>query len=128
MITKKRKITNILTVIIIIVAISFGVLFYFKISNLKNNSGDKKEKQRVENLLKEKSSLLLKISEIYNFPDGEDPTIATVSDPAALVNKIPFTNSQIGDKVLFFPGAGKVVLYRPSINKIIDIAAVQKSN
>ncbi len=125
---KKKKIINFSIAIIFIIAIIFGILFYSKLSNLKFGTDNKKEKQRVENLLKEKNNLILKVSEIYNFPDAEEPVIATVSDPSSLINKLPFNNSKIGDKVLFFSKAGRVVLYRPEINKIIDIATVKKSD
>ena len=68
------------------------------------------------------------MAEIYLIPTGEEPTIATVSDPAALKNQSFFSSSAKGDKVLIFTQAGKAVLYRPSINKIVEVAPINKND
>lgn len=52
----------------------------------------------------------------------EEPTIATVSDPESLKGQPFFMNAKIGDKVLIYSTAGKAIIYRPSINKVIEIA------
>lgn len=54
----------------------------------------------------------------------ETPTIATVADKTKLEGQAFFTNAQNGDKVLIFSSSGKVILYRPSIKKIIDISTI----
>ena len=106
-------------IIVVITAIIFGVIFYLKINKSNNlflNSHDK-----------EMNNIISKVSKLYLFPVGEDPTIGTVSDPRALKDQAFFSLSQKGDNVLIFSKLGKAILYRPSINKIIDIVSV-KSN
>ncbi len=55
-------------------------------------------------------------------PNGETPTIATVSDPEALKDQVFFVDAQKGDKVLIYSNAKKAILYRPGDDKIITIA------
>ncbi len=116
---KKYNIINIIIILIATVAMTFGGLFYFKLKRLEveNISLNKKDK--------EINSIVSKISSIYLFPEGEIPTIAIVSDPALLKGQSFSNLSQKGDNVLIFSKIGKAVLYRPSINKIIDIASIK---
>lgn len=103
---------------IVIVVLCFGGFFYYKIHKFQNTSKGVKE-QEVTNVISE-------VSKLYLFPEEESPTIATVSDPLALKNQSFFNSSEVGDKVLIFTNAGRAVLYRPSINKIIEITSVKK--
>ena len=112
----KRKFTNIVLLVIVITSLSFGGYFYYKFRALKNNPNAQVQK--------EAEDLLAQVAQIYLIPTGEEPTIATVSDPNALKNQSFFTQSQKGDKVLIFTKAGRAVLYRPSINKIIETAPI----
>ncbi len=52
----------------------------------------------------------------------ENPTIASISDASKLREQPFFAKAQNGDKVLIFNAAQKAVLYRPSTNKIIEVA------
>jgi hypothetical protein len=126
---KKGKLINISILLIAIIAILFGVFFYSKLHKLQSNyskqTPEVSEKQKA--VEKEIDNLISKVSQIYLFPANETPTIATVSDPEVLKGKSFFTLSQKGDKVLLFAKAGKAVLYRPSINKIIDTVSIQSS-
>lgn len=119
---KKRKFINIIIMLVAIIAICFGGFFYYKLHKLQNNSNQNQVKE------KEVDSLLLKVSDLYLLPEGERPTIATVSDPLALKDKSFFTLSQKGDKVLIFSKAGKAILYRPSIDKIIETVSIQSNS
>ncbi len=103
---------------IFIVALCFGGYFYYKIHKFQNTPKDAKEQEVMD--------VVYSVSKLYLFPYGESPTIATVSDPLALKNQSFFNSSEIGDKVLIFTNAGKAVLYRPSINKIIEITSIKK--
>ncbi len=76
----------------------------------------------------EAKDLLTKVSKLYLLPNNEDPTVATVSDPEILKDQSFFILSEKGDKVLIFNKAGKAVLYRPSLNKIIEIAPIKNNS
>ena len=98
-----------------------GVGFYFYSQN-----------QHAQNLLKdpaaaaqeEISSLRNKVGRHIQLPQEETPTVATVSDKSKLEGQAFFANAQTGDKVLIFSKAGKAILFRPEIDKIIEVAPV----
>jgi len=117
-IIKKRTFFNFVIIFIAIVVICFGTIFYFKLNKIKLQDSAK---------TKETTSLISKVSRLYLFPEGETPTIATVSDPQLLKGQAFFTQSEKGDSVLIFLKAGKAVLYRPSIDKIIEIAPIKNN-
>lgn len=115
----KQKIINIAISVIALVAIGLGGYFYYQLRLLKTNP---------QTMAKEEvTDLVSKISKIYLLPIGEDPTIATVSDPEALKNQSFFNESIKGDKVLIYTKAGKAILYRPSIGKIIETAPINNN-
>jgi len=116
---KKRKVINVVILLVALVAIIFCVYFYYKLNSLDKDP-NKENKTEVK-------SLLEKVTKIYLVPAGEEPTVATVSDPDTLKGQQFLMDAEKGDKVLIFIKAGKAVLYRPSIDKIIETAPI-KSN
>jgi len=62
-----------------------------------------------------------KVGKIMMLPN-ESPTLATVTDVGKLKNQSFFANAENGDKVLIFPSTQKAILYRPGVNKIIEVA------
>jgi len=112
----KQKIFNIVIIIVALVAVALGGYFYYQLKTIKTNP-QTVAKEEVE-------TLISKVSKLYLLPIGEDPTVATVSDPEALKNQSFFTQSEKGDKVLIYTKIGKAILYRPSIDKIIETAPI----
>lgn len=113
----KQKFLNRLMILIVCIAVAFGGYFYYKLRILEKNTNQKKETQ----------DLLGKVAKLYLIPPGEEPTVATVSDPEKLKSQAFFSLSQKNDKVLIFTKAGRAVLYRPSIDKIIEIAPINNT-
>jgi type II secretory pathway pseudopilin PulG len=70
----------------------------------------------------ENQDLIKKVGELVALPNDEQPTIATVSDPAKLADQPFFARTKVGDKVLIYQKAGKAILYRPAEHKIIELA------
>ena len=64
--------------------------------------------------------LVRDVSKLIILPE-ESPTIATVTDPKALVGQPFFEKAETGDRVLVFTDAKKAILYRPSIKKIVEV-------
>lgn len=116
----KKSFKNISLAVIILIVLSLGGFSYYKLQKMKKNSADMVKKESQE--------LLSKVSRLYLVSTKEEPTIATVSDPDKLKDQAFFSESKKGDKVLIFTQAGKAVLYRPDIDKIIAIAPFDTSN
>ncbi len=74
-------------------------------------------KEETENLVKE-------VGEIIALPEGEIPTLATVTDLETVKDQTFFARAQNGDRVLIYSSAKKAYLYRPSEKKIIEVGVV----
>jgi hypothetical protein len=72
----------------------------------------------------EAKDLVNKVGKLMVLPTTETPTIATVSDINKLAGQAFFANAQNGDKVLIYAQTKEAILYRESINKIIQVAPV----
>lgn len=72
----------------------------------------------------EAKQLIKEVGVLMVLPATEQPTIATVSDVTKLADQPFFANAKNGDKVLIFTQSKKAILYRESINKIIEVAPV----
>ena len=116
---KKQKIINIAIIIIAIIALGLGGYFYYQVRMLKTNPQNIAQK--------EADDLVSKVSKLYLLPVGENPTIATVSDPELLKSQSFFTQALKDDKVLIYTKAGKAILYRPSIDKVIETAPISNN-
>jgi hypothetical protein len=70
----------------------------------------------------EAATLVALVGKLIILPEGETPTVATVSDPEKLKDQPFFAQAKVGDKVLLYPNAKKAFLYDPVNNKILEAA------
>lgn len=110
----RKNVLKIIVPLIAILALGAAGYFYNEVRALKQSP------QAVA--LKEATDLVAQVSKVAVLPQGETPTIATVSDKEALKDQPFFVNAEKGDKVLIYAQAKKAVLYSVSMNKVIDIA------
>lgn len=68
--------------------------------------------------------LVDKVGRLVALPQGETPNVATITDVEKLREQPFFANADNGDKVLIYSTARKAYLYRPSENKIIEVAPI----
>lgn len=80
----------------------------------------KQNPQRI--VQKEIEDTLARVGRLILLPEGETPTLATVTDTEKLKGQAFFVNAKAGDKVIIYTNAKKAILYRPSENKIIEVA------
>ncbi len=73
-------------------------------------------------------ALVHDVGKLVVLPDGEVPTIATVTDVEKLASQPFFKSAQNGDKVLLYGSTKEAILYRPSIGKIIKMAPVNSTD
>ncbi|OGZ63834.1 MAG: hypothetical protein A3A98_00920 [Candidatus Staskawiczbacteria bacterium RIFCSPLOWO2_01_FULL_40_39] len=103
-----------------IAAMTIAGYFYWQLAELRKNL------QNVEQ--QELQEVIAKVSKLIVLPEGETPTMATVTDPALLKDQPFFAKAQKGDKVLIYTNAKKAILYNPSTNKIVEVAPLNIGN
>ncbi|MDO8335492.1 MAG: hypothetical protein Q7T74_01765 [Candidatus Saccharibacteria bacterium] len=105
-----------------IALIAVILLIFITISNNKKN-----EFKTVNEPQKAKAvaqSLVEIVGKIYQLPN-ETPTIATITEKGELPPD-PFYEKAIeGDKILIFADSRKIIMYRPSENKVIDVGTLE---
>ncbi len=68
------------------------------------------------------TDIVARVGELIVLPEGEEPTIATVTDPEKLRDQVFFANAKEGDVVLIYTGAQKAYLYDPKADKLVEVA------
>jgi len=102
--------------ILLLIFAGVAVYFYLQFSEIKKNP------QKVA--LAETEALVNRVSKLIVLPEGETPTVATVTDPERLKDQPFFAKAKKGDKVLIYTDAKKAILYDPVANKIMEVAPV----
>ncbi len=111
--TKKSMGSRIATIIAILAIVAAGY-FYYELYKLKQDP--------TAQARKEVNALVAKVSKLVVLPEGETPTVATVSDAEALKSQPFFKNAKQGDKVLIYAQSKKAILYSVEMNKILEVA------
>ena len=71
--------------------------------------------------------ILDKIASVMDLPP-EKPTIVTVTDREKLQNQDFFKKALNGDKIIIYETAKRVILYRPSTGRVVDVAPLVFNN
>lgn len=102
---------------IVFLLMILGTLYFYNESkNLEKNPNKVNE----EKVLK----TVRRVEKLIDLPTGEFPTLAKISDTKELANNPFFEKAKVGDEVLFYPGSGKIYLYDPVANMIVDVATI----
>lgn len=64
-----------------------------------------------------------RVSRLYELPSNEEPALATVTNSQKLTS-IFSGKVKDGDRVLIYQKNKKAIVYRPSLNKIVDVEPV----
>jgi hypothetical protein len=111
-----KRILIILLSLVAVIGIGGSYYFYTKYSAIK-------ERPDLE-AQKETQSIISMAGELIELPQGEIPTVATISDKEKLKDQTFFKTAANGDILLAYTTAMQAILYRPSTNKIINVAPI----
>lgn len=116
-IMKRRSLLpSIIVMTLLLFTIGVSVYFYYQYEETQ---------KQLAKISSDNSQLITEmLGKLVLLPKDETPTIGTVTDKSQLPAKPFFKNAENGDKIVLFTLAKKVYLYRPSLNKIIDIGPV----
>jgi hypothetical protein len=116
-----EKLQKFLPIIIaaVIVVLSGTGFFLYKYQSNKSGSvkGDQASSAEVKKVVAE-------VGKLMDLPQGEEPTLATVTDKSKLEGQAFFTKAQNGDQVLIYSQAKKAILYSPTLKKIIEVGPI----
>ncbi|GEM_PF-270005 len=120
----KKSLHNKKVIAVSVFIAAFPILFFLSLS-YKRYYDSKNLSPMLNN---DVDRLIAEISEIMQIPEDEKPQIGTVVNVKELKEKKFFAEAKEGDKVLIFTKAKKVILYRPSIKKIINAGMLDLEN
>jgi len=129
--TPKRKLSmskisrsiRILVIVLVAGAVAAAVYYFnqYRTSQKQLHALQQNPEQAARQSAQE---LVDKVGKLVVLPVGEDPTIATVTDPEKLKDQAFFANAKKDDKVLIYTNAKKAFLYNPTTNKVVEIAPI----
>lgn len=114
---KRYLVYGLIALLAVLIAAS-GYL-YHKVTTLEKNP-DALAREEAEELVR-------KVGKFILLPEGETPTVATVTDPEKLADQPFFAKAKEGDKVLLYPVAKKAYLYDPVANRLLEVAPIRDS-
>jgi len=100
--------------ILFVASLATAAYFWKQLDDFKNNP------QKVAQV--EVDKVVSKVGQLMVLPEGEQPTVATVTDPDKLKDQPFFARAKKGDRVLIYTNARKAILYDEVANKIVEIA------
>ena len=102
--------------VVVAIVIITGIAVYFY------NTSDSSSEKTQASEQKDAQALIAELEKIVVLPIGEEPTIATITDPEKLKDQPFFANAKAGYKVLVYQVAKKAFLYDPVAKKLIEVA------
>lgn len=120
---KRRAIPYLIGLILLSVvagAAYAGYLYLSRMNAITSNAATLSDAERSA----EVADTIARVSELIVLPEGEDPTVATVTDPEKLRDQPFFDNAKAGYRVLLYTKARKAYLYDPEAHRLIEVAPI----
>ena len=108
---------------ILLVTIAIGIFVSYRASRISTVGSGNPSFTTQDSL----DALVAHVGTLILLPQGEVPTVATVTDLEALKGQAFFEHASLGDKVLMYPKAREAVLYDPREDKVIQVAPLTVS-
>ena len=70
------------------------------------------------------ASILELVGKLYELPEGETPTIATVQDVEKLKEQPFFDGARNGDILIVFDESSTAILFRPDENRLVKVGPI----
>ena len=99
---------------LVCLAVGIAMYFYFQAAD-----PDAQQARAAETHVED---VLAAVGRHIILPEGEEPTVATVSSLEPLEGQPFFANAKIGYKVLIYTTAKKAILYDPEADKLVEVA------
>lgn len=109
-------------IVLLCAAGGFGVAVYGRTAYQKAVHKVRQLTGKPDQAQQETDNLIAAVGKLIALPDGEQPTIATVTDTGKLKDQPFFSKAENGDRLLIYTEARRLILYRSSINKVINVA------
>ena len=119
----KQKRAALTASVVVLIVVGASVPSYYFYTKYKKVEKELQAKDTL-GLQTEMEELVQKVGRLVVLPQGESPQIATVQDKSQLPKQPFFEQTENGDKLLVYLQAKKVYLYRPSLDRIVDISPV----
>lgn len=106
-----------LIVLVVIIAMVPTYYFYHKsrVAEQQLNNPTIANKKAIDDIVS-------RVSRHIILPKDEQPTLASITDIDKVKEQPFFTNAQNGDKVLVYTQSRKAYLYRPGIDRLVEVA------
>lgn len=109
---RRRAVTSILLVLLLAISAA-SVLLFIKYREAVDDNPKTQERRTIQ-----------QVTDILEAPD-EQPSVVTVLDASKLSNKQLAERAHDGDKLLVYAEHKRVVIFRPSSGKIVDMLTIQ---
>lgn len=110
-----RKIVSTIVLVLLVSTVGLCAFFYVQYHNaLKNNPNAERDR------------IVTSIGKVIELPD-EQPVFSTVQNNAKLANPTLRQRAKNGDKLLIYAVAKRLIIYRPSTHKVVDLLTIQST-
>jgi hypothetical protein len=107
---------RILLLVVLAVAVAVFVAYV-----INNGSGDSSSNNSGSG-----ADILTRLGAIMILPEGETPSISTVTNAEGLKNGATFyRDAENGDKILVYAQSGKIIIYREADNLIVNVGPIR---
>jgi hypothetical protein len=113
----RRNSRLIITVLVLIILALTGVCAYLFLHYRSANTGQTQAEQT--------TALIDWLKQTVSLPANEQPSVATVLDRTKLGDQQLAVEARNGDTLLVYAKAKRVILYRPSTQKVIDMFHIE---
>ncbi len=110
----RRRLPILIIVLALLLLATAGACLFFYLKYQEASKNPQADQQKV----------LQSIGTVLQLP-GEQPTSFTISDKTKLTNQILADRVENGDTLFVYANAKKLVVYRPSAKKVVDMLSIE---